>query len=414
MKILDNFINSKKQERKNHSRLRVLFVSHAYVVGVNQGKLQAIAEIEGIDVGLLAPTNWRALEWNRRLQLERPYSKIQIYGAPVLFAGRGGAYFYTPWRVWQVLNDFQPDIVQVEAEVFSLCALELAIWARLAGKKLIIFGWENMDRHLPKLRRWVRQFVMNTASAIIAGNHEGANLLRQWGYNGAIAIMPQMGVDTQLFAAQPTKRNNRTNQEFQIGFLGRLVAGKGIDILFAAVRQLRQRGCNCRVILCGSGSSEADLRQEAEKQQIADLVSWRGAVRHEVAPMAIAQFDVLVLPSRTTPTWKEQFGHVLIEAMAMGVPVIGSTSGEIPHAIGRSDLVFPEEDAHGLAAILERLICEPSWRQEVENYCLNRVQQYYSHEQIARRSLQLWQTILKQQVESGENSICKLQVGSRN
>lgn len=399
MKIIDNFIHNKKQGRKHNSYLRVLFVSHAYVVGVNQGKLQAIAEIDGIKVGLLAPSNWKALEWNRLLELEKPYPKIQIYGAPVLFAGRGGAHVYAPWRVWQVLNDFQPDIVQVEEEVFSMCAFELAIWLRLTGKKLVVFGWENMDRQLPRFRRWVRQFVMNSASALIAGNHEGANLLRQWGYTGAIAVMPQMGVDTCLFAPQLLEPDR---QEFHIGYLGRLIAGKGIDILFAAVHQLRQRGYNCRVILCGSGTSEADLRQEAEKQQIADLVTWKGAVRHEAAPMAIAQFDVLVLPSRTTPTWKEQFGHVLIEAMAMGIPVIGSNSGEIPHAIGRSDLVFQEEDTCGLAAILERLICEPNWRQEVKNYCLTRVQQHYSHQQIARKSLQIWQKILKQGVGSKE------------
>jgi glycosyltransferase involved in cell wall biosynthesis len=399
MKIVDNFTNSKQQESKHNCCLRVLFVSHAYVVGVNQGKLNAIAQIDGIEVGLLAPSNWKALEWNRRLELERSYPKIYIYAAPVLFAGRGGAHFYAPWRIWQVLNDFQPDIVQVEEEVFSLCAFELAIWTQLTDKKLVVFGWENMDRHLLRFRRWVRQFVMNRASAVIAGNHEGADLLRQWGYTGAIAVMPQMGVDARLFAPQSAERHN---QELHIGFLGRLVAAKGIDILFAAVRELRQRGFNCRVILYGSGASEIDLRQEAEKQQIADLVTWKGAVRHEAAPMAIAQFDVLVLPSRTTPTWKEQFGHVLIEAMAMGVPVIGSNCGEIPHAIGRSDLIFQEEDAHGLAAILERLICEPNWRQEVERYCLTRVQQHYSHEQIAARSLEIWQKVLKQGVGSGE------------
>ncbi|MBD2305549.1 glycosyltransferase family 4 protein [Chroococcidiopsis sp. FACHB-1243] len=391
MKTVDS-IHSKKTNFKTNSCLRVLFVSHAYVVGVNQGKLQAIAEIDGIEVGLLAPSNWKALEWNRRLELEKPYSKIQVYSAPVLFAGRGGAHIYAPWRVWQVLNDFQPDIVQVEEEVFSMCAFELAIWTRITGKQLVVFGWENMDRNLPRFRRWVRQFVLNSASAIIAGNHEGADLLRHWGYTRKIAIMPQMGVDTNLFAPQLSQGDR---QEFHIGFLGRYVAGKGIDILFTAVSQLRQRGFNCRVILCGSGTSEADLRQEAEKQQIADLVIWEKAVRHEAAPIAIAQFDVLVLPSRTTPTWKEQFGHVLIEAMAMGVPVIGSTSGEIPHAIGRSDLIFSEEDAHQLAVILERLICDPNWRQEVKNYCLNRVQQHYSHERIAARSLQLWQTLRK-------------------
>jgi hypothetical protein len=128
--------------------LRVLFISHAYVVGVNQGKLDAIAKT-GIEVGLLAPSNWKALEWNRLLKLEQPYSNIQIYSAPVAFSGRGGGHFYNPWQVWQVINDFQPDIIQVEEEVFSLCSFEMAILSRLTGKPLVVFGWENMQRQLP-------------------------------------------------------------------------------------------------------------------------------------------------------------------------------------------------------------------------------------------------------------------------
>jgi len=145
--------------------------------------------------------------------------------------------------------------------------------------------------------------------------------------------------------------------------------------------------------VCGSGADEATLKQEAENQQVADSVIWRGAVRHEQAPKELGAFDVLVLPSRTTPGWKEQFGHVLIEAMAMGIPVVGSTSGEIPHVIGRSDLVFQEEDASGLAVILERLIHEPQWWQQLSQYGIDRVGQYYSHERIAERLIHLWQTI---------------------
>lgn len=381
------------------SPIRVLFISHAYVVGVNQGKLQAIAET-GTEVGLLAPSNWKALEWNRLLPLETPYPNIKTYSAPVLFAGKGGAHIYAPWKIWHFLNDFQPDIVQVEEEVFSLCALELAIWSRFTGKPLVLFGWENMDRQLPLPRYWVRQFVMSTAKLIIAGNRDGADLLRQWGYNGLVEVMPQMGVDTQFFAAtmrkhvRPASLPERTNDEFHIGFLGRLVPEKGVDIIFAAVRQLQQQGLKCRIILCGSGSGEEALRQEAQKQQIADLVTWRGGVPHHKAPEEISKFDVLVLPSRTAPTWKEQFGHVLIEAMAMGVPVIGSSSGEIPNVIGRPDLVFPEGDAQGLAAILERMIREPEWWEEAGHYCVTRVYHHYTHERIAERLLSLWQTLL--------------------
>jgi hypothetical protein len=123
-------------------RLRVLSIGHAYVVGVNQGKLDAIDRVEGVEVGLLAPSNWKAMEWNRWLPLERPYPNLQIYSAPVMLTGVIGGHFYAPWILWQVVRDFQPDLIHVEAEVFSLCAFEVAILARLTGKPLVVFGWE--------------------------------------------------------------------------------------------------------------------------------------------------------------------------------------------------------------------------------------------------------------------------------
>jgi glycosyltransferase involved in cell wall biosynthesis len=393
---VDTSPKTKQIETKKGRDLRVLFVSHAYVVGVNQGKLAAIAATGRVKVGLLVPSNWKALEWNRVIPVESPYPSIQLYKAPVLFSGRGGAHVYAPWAIWRVLNDFQPDIVQVEEEVFSLLAFELAIWSRLTGKPLVVFGWENLERSLSALRQWTCRFVLNTARALIPGNEDGARLMRQWGYTGTIALMPQMGVDTKYFSPQLL---DRSHDEFNIGFLGRLVPEKGIDTLFAAARQLQQQGLKFKITLCGSGIAEASLKQEAESQQIASAIAWRGAIRHEQAPAEISKFDVLVLPSRSTPTWKEQFGHVLIEAMAMGVPVVGSSCGEIPNAIGRSDLVFEEDDAIGLAAILERMICDPGWRQEVRQYGLGRVQQFYSHERIAQRLLNLWQTVMNQKQE---------------
>ena len=67
------------------------------------------------------------------------------------------------------------------------------------------------------------------------------------------------------------------------------------------------------------------------------------------------RFDVLVGPSLTTPRWKEQFGRMLVEAMACGVPVIGSDSGEIPHVIGDAGIVVPEGDRVALCAAIARL-----------------------------------------------------------
>jgi len=374
--------------------LKVLFISHAYVVGVNQGKLNAIAQVAGVEVGLLAPSNWKALEWNRDIPLERPYPNLRLYEAPVLFSGRVGAYFYAPWEIMRVLRDFQPDIIQAEVEVFSLCAFETVILGRITGKPIVIFGWENQLRQL-SLPRWkICQYVLQNVSAIISGNQDGAEVMRKWDYQGLLEVMPQMGVDPEFFAPVPTSTKT-DDHPLRIGFLGRLAQSKGIDLIFKAVAQLRDRGLSSQVILCGSGSEEASLRKLVEDLQITDLVVWRGAVTHEQAPVELAQFDVLVLPSRSTPTWKEQFGHVLIEAMSMGIPVVGSNSGEIPNVIGRSDLVFPEEDYDALANILTKLINDPEWRQEAGQYGLTRVHQLYSHEKIAHRLISLWRNILK-------------------
>jgi glycosyltransferase involved in cell wall biosynthesis len=392
-------IHTQSSRQSTGSGLRILIISHAYVVGVNQGKLNAIVETGKAKIGLLAPSNWKALEWNRLLPLENPYSKLHLYSAPVAFTGKGGAHLYSPWDLWRVLNDFKPDIIQVEEEVFSLSTFELAIWSRLTGIPMVVFGWENLERRLPLLRWWICQFVLKTAKAIIPGNQDGAEIMRSWGYSGLLEVMPQMGVDPNFFSPRERRigaqvgESEGSDRPFNIGYLGRLAHSKGIDLIFAAVRELRQRGLNVCVTLCGSGTDEEALRQEAENQQVADLVIWRGAVRHEQAPGELGIFDVLVLPSRTTPVWKEQFGHVLIEAMAMGIPVVGSSSGEIPNVIGRADLVFQEEDTKELTVILERLIREPQWWQHVSQYGIDRVGQHYSHERIAERLISLWQSI---------------------
>ncbi len=390
---------------KHKSCLRVLFVSHTYVVGVNQGKLDAIASQDEVEVSLLAPKRWKAVQWNKILEIENPYPRVQLYPNRVLFSGKAGAYVYSPLAILRAILDFRPDIIQVEQEVFSLSGFEVALFSRLLNKPLVFFGWENMDRKLSWFRRWIRKFILNTTKSIIAGNCEGAELVKKWGYSGSVEVMPQMGVDTQLFTPREKKLPDISNpklvnsklkkSEFCIGFLGRLSYHKGIDILIDAARLLRDRGYTFKIRLCGTGSDKPKFVEQAQKLGLDKFIIWQDGVRHDEVPMEICRFDVLVLPSRTVETWKEQFGHVLIEAMATGIPVVGSTCGEIPNVIGRKDLVFPEGNAQELAAILMRLISQPSWYAEVADYSLKRVHQHYSHERIAQRLIELWRNILE-------------------
>ena len=132
------------------------------------------------------------------------------------------------------------------------------------------------------------------------------------------------------------------------GFVGRLVPQKGVDTLLQALAQTPD---TVRALIVGSGPLETDLRSRASNLGIADRVGWRGYIDHLEMPGAYWEMDLLVVPSRTTEGALEQFGRVVIEALACGVPVCSSDSGEPPALIERTGggWTFHEGDADELA-----------------------------------------------------------------
>ena len=105
--------------------------------------------------------------------------------------------------------------------------------------------------------------------------------------------------------------------------------------------------------------------------------------------------DVLVLPSRSRSNWKEQFGRVLVDAMACGVPVIGSTCGEIPNVIGDAGLIFPEGDAAALRDCLHALRNDPSLRRDLAQRGRQRVLDRFTQAQIARQTYAVYCDVMR-------------------
>ena len=108
------------------------------------------------------------------------------------------------------------------------------------------------------------------------------------------------------------------------------------------------------------------------------------ADHHRVGDLLTAT-DVLALPSYATEHWDEQFGHVLIEAMAAACPVVGTDSGEIPHVIGDAGMVVPERDVAQLRACLQRLIEDSSLRARLAARGRTRVERHFAHRRVAQR-----------------------------
>ncbi|MBV9791685.1 MAG: glycosyltransferase family 4 protein, partial [Chloroflexi bacterium] len=112
-------------------------------------------------------------------------------------------------------------------------------------------------------------------------------------------------------------------------------------------------------------------------------------------PAEMRRLHTFVLPSHTTPRWKEQFGRVLIEAMASGVPPIGSDSGEIPHVIGDGGLIFGEGKVEELVAQIQKLIDQPALREELAQKGRQRALDHYTQRALARRYYEVYGQMLE-------------------
>jgi glycosyltransferase involved in cell wall biosynthesis len=196
--------------------------------------------------------------------------------------------------------------------------------------------------------------VLRDAAFVAARSETAARLARGWGARGEVALAPPAVPSWPL---QP-REGSPAERAFTVGFAGRLVESKGLTDLLAAVRRL---GAPVELLLIGDG----ELRAQLEGQPIpGSSVRVLSGLTHEQMPAGYGRVDVLVLPSRSTPTWREQFGRVIVEALWCGVPVVGSDSGEIPWLIGLTGggLTFPEGDQEALAERLGRLREQPALR----------------------------------------------------
>jgi glycosyltransferase involved in cell wall biosynthesis len=215
------------------------------------------------------------------------------------------------------------------------------------------------------------------------------NVWQAKGYRGPYRIIPQFGVDPTLFQAPPNRDSGRS---FVIGSAGRrLVPEKGVDLLLKAASRL---GGVWRLHIAGDGPERQSLEQLASKLGVRDRVYFDGVIPSDQMPSYLRQLDVLVLSSRTLSNWKEQFGRVLVEAMACEVAVVGSDSGEIPSVIGSAGLTFPENNADALHQHLLSLQQDESLLSDLRKAGRCRVLKHYTQEHVAAQTVDIYRTMM--------------------
>ncbi len=353
--------------------VRALIISHPSVLTVNQLPYVELLR-RGWDIRLVVPERWKHEYSEGPFPPEvHPDLEGRLIQLPVLFPGAAQRHIYRR-RLAQLVDQFRPDVAFVEQEYFSAAAAQ---WARVLRKRRVPFGVqaaENLDRPLPIAARIFRAYTLRSASFVAARSPAAGRLARRQSRAGAIFLIPHH------IPSWPLNGEKTQPRAYTVGYAGRLVDAKGIDTLIDAASGM----VGTTVRLFGDGSSRAQIASHAAHLGVDLHID--SDVRHEDMPGAYAQMDVLVLPSRTTPTWAEQFGRVLVEALWCGVPVIGSSSGEIPWVIQTTGggLVFPEGDAVALREALDRFR-SPSRRAEVSERGRENAKRWFSVEATTDR-----------------------------
>lgn len=373
--------------------MRVAIISKTFVMGTSQRQLEWIARQPGVELTLITPPEWHMDDgrvWPFASVFTDGYAVRKL---PLRFNGHFHHYAYR--GLGEALREIKPDLIHVDEEPYNFAGAQAQRAASRLGVPSVFVALQSIYRRYPPPYSTFERYVYRRAAHVISVNSDVEAVIRRKGYSGPTSVFYVFGIDPTI--AHPQPRTEPATGDLVIGYLGRLLLDKGLAVLLDALALLP---ATCRVRLIGSGPDEAALRAHAENVGVAARVEFAGAVATDQVPAALANVDALVLPSLTRHNWKEQFGRVLIEAMACDVPVVGSDSGEIPKVIGDAGLIAPEGNAQALAQALQSLAERPEQRAELARRGRERVLRLFTQEQVARNIVGVWEQALERRTQA--------------
>lgn len=348
--------------------MKLLIVSHACATPINQQFFAEVEQLSGWSLALAGPAQWKD-DYGSVRSFERwPAFEGTIHPVPIWFNGNVPLHTYrSTFR--SLLHTVQPDVIYVHHEPYAAATAQLYLMNRLwHGCPIGFFTWQNLDKTYPPPFRQTERMVLRTSAFACTGSESAAQVLRDKGYEGTTTLLPG-GINPDLHRPDPQANDLRPELNIPddaviLGFMGRISEVKGLSTLLQALSTLTDLPWH--LVVVGEGDYRTEFQTEARSLSLSERVHIVGYVPHTDAPKYLSLFDTLVLPSETQPNWKEQFGRVLVEALACGTPLLGSDSGEIPYVIRRTGggLTVPEGDPEALANALRKMITNPALRVE--------------------------------------------------
>ncbi len=368
--------------------MKILSVAHS---GVSRraGRLRyyPLAARRDLDVHLLVPSRWH--EFGRILAADPPEEHVglKVHVLPIRLprVGRAGWYLHFYPGLRSLIQIVRPDVIHLWEEPWSIVALQACVLRGSAA--LVLEVDQNIQKRLPPPFEAIRRHVQRHTDHMLSRSPDATKVLRATGYTGPVTPVGY-GVDQKTFRpASDLDVSGSSKPGVRIGYVGRLVEEKGLD---DALDALKHTAPSVSLAIMGEGPYEGRLRQRVNQLQLADRVAfqkWGG-------PDDVAHFlrglDALVLLTRTTKEVREQFGRVIIEAQACGVPVIGSECGAIPSVIGDGGWVVPERDPQALSKLLDDIAKDPAARTARALAAQRNVATRFTYEAVAQSLASAW------------------------
>jgi glycosyltransferase involved in cell wall biosynthesis len=337
--------------------------------------------------------------------------KLQVrHGEPVLQEGVTYWYFprqlrfYTfswPLSVWLSQHVAEFDLLHIHA-LFSFAALPASYWAIRRGVPYIVrpLGtlneWGMMHRR-PWLKRasfhLVERRILEHAALVHYTSHQERHEAETLGVNGVSAVIPN-GLPDSLpggFAGAFRRRHPQLRGRRIILFLSRLDPKKGLDLLLRAFADARRQAPDATLVIAGDGHDQfaEQLKTETRRLGIAEDVLWTGFLTGDDKQAAFADAVMYVLPS-----YSENFGLAVAEAMAAGLPVVVSDQVGIHGDIADAEaglVVRCEEKA--LTHAMLRLLNDADLRLSLGRNGKHLATTKYSHEAVTGKVLDIYNRV---------------------
>lgn len=337
------------------ARMKLVVVSHPCVTPANQDFFARVQRLSGWELAIVLPAAWRN-EYGMQRASRWPSYEGELVPIPVAARGNIPVHFYLP-GLGRAFRRLAPDAVYVHHEPYAVATFQ-AFRAVRRDVPIGFYSAQNLVKRnpppFPALERW----VYRRAAFALAVSDKVSAALRTKGYGGRLEVFP-LAVDTEAYRPVAGSRRDG-NAPLTVAYVGRLADEKGVDTLLDALARTR----DIEAEIVGDGPAARRLRRKAADLGLGSRVRFAGYAPHASMPAVYGRADAVIVPSRTMANWTEQFGRVVIEALACAVPVVTSDSGELPDLVAKTGggWTFPEDDADALASRLTALQDDPDGR----------------------------------------------------